>query len=143
MQLAVIKTGGKQYLVSRGQRIAVETLPYESGKEFDFNEVLLLVYAGQVKVGMPFVEGAKDMGRIISHGLHDKVIVFKFKPKKRQKRKKGHRQSYTLVEIMDIKDNALKAEAPVSKPKESQTGQKRKTVASIKAKRAVRRSVSK
>ena len=50
MQLAVIKTGGKQYVISRGQRIAVEKLPYNEGDEFDFNEVLALVYAGQVKV---------------------------------------------------------------------------------------------
>ena len=108
MQLAVIKTGGKQYVISRGQRIAVEKLPYNEGDEFDFNEVLALVYAGQVKIGLPYVLGAKVRGKVLSHALHDKVIVFKFKAKKRQKRKKGHRQAYTLVEIMDIKDKDVK-----------------------------------
>ncbi|KKR47164.1 MAG: 50S ribosomal protein L21 [Parcubacteria group bacterium GW2011_GWA2_40_8] len=108
MQLAVIKTGGKQYVISRGQRIAVEKLPYNEGDEFDFNEVLALVYAGQVKVGSPYVSGAKVRGKVLSHALHDKVIVFKFKPKKRQKRKRGHRQAYTLVEILDIKDKDVK-----------------------------------
>ncbi len=109
MQLAVIKTGGKQYVISRGQRISVEKLPYNEGDEFDFNEVLALVYAGQVKIGSPYVSGAKVRGKVLSHALHDKVIVFKFKAKKRQKRKRGHRQAYTLVEIMDIKDKDVKS----------------------------------
>ncbi len=110
MQLAVIKTGGKQYVVTRGQKIRVEKLPYDTGAEFDFNEVLLLVYAGSVKVGTPFVAGAKVHGKVANHEKGKKVIVFKFKAKKRERRRKGHRQNWTVVEILDIKDAGVKAE---------------------------------
>ena len=142
MQLAVIKTGGKQYVISRGQRIAVEKLPYNEGDEFDFNEVLALVYAGEVKIGAPYVSGAKVRGKVLSHALHDKVIVFKFKAKKRQKRKRGHRQAYTLVEIMDIKDKDVKVADNVQiKDKESlvpPTPPKK-----ITPKRVIKKSISK
>lgn len=101
-QSAVIKTGGKQYLVSPGHKLKIEKLNTEEGKEVIFGEVLLLEQEDSLKIGSPLVEGAKVKAKIISHGKGDKVIVFKYKSKKRQKTKKGHRQPYTEVEITGI-----------------------------------------
>lgn len=100
--LAVIKTGGKQYLVSPGQKIKIEKIDVEEKGEAVFNEVLLVEKNNKVEVGMPLVEGAKVIGKVISQGKADKIIVFKYKAKKRYKVKKGHRQPFTEVEIMKI-----------------------------------------
>ena len=101
-QLAVIKTGGKQYLVSPGQKIKIEKLPQKEGEEVVFNEVLLLEADKGVEIGTPLVEGAKVKGKVLRQAKAKKVIVFKFKAKKREKKKKGHRQLFTEVEITDI-----------------------------------------
>ena len=104
--LAVIKTGGKQYLVSPGDKIKVELLEAEAGKEITFGEVLLCDKTGDGKamqVGTPLVSGAKVTARVLIHGKGKKLIIFKYKPKKRYKRKIGHRQQFTEVEIVDIK----------------------------------------
>jgi len=101
--LAVIKTGGKQYLVSPGKKIKVEKLNKKDGAEVSFGEVLLVEKNKKVEIGDPQVKGAKVTGKVISQGKRDKVIIFKYKPKKRYKIKKGHRQSFTEVEITAIK----------------------------------------
>lgn len=95
---AVIKTGGKQYLVSEGDQIKIEKLDKEEGSEVTFSDVFLI---GD-QIGTPVVKGAKVIGKILKQDKHDKIIVFKFKPKKRYKVKKGHRQPYTLVEIKSL-----------------------------------------
>jgi len=100
--LAVIKTGGKQYLVSPGKKIKVEKLNKKDGAEVSFGEVLLVEKNKKVEIGDPQVKGAKVTGKVISQGKRDKVIIFKYKPKKRYKIKKGHRQSFTEVEITQI-----------------------------------------
>lgn len=100
--LAVIKTGGKQYLVSPGQKIKIEKIDEKEGSETIFNEVLLLEKGKKLEIGTPLVEGAKVIGKVIRHGKAKKVIVFKYKPKTRYKKKKGHRQSFTEVEIVKI-----------------------------------------
>jgi len=100
--LAVIKTGGKQYIVSPGQKIKIEKLNKKEGEEITFDEVLLVEKGRQIEIGTPLVKGAKVIGKIISQGKAKKVIVFKYKPKTRYKVKKGHRQSYTEVEIKTI-----------------------------------------
>ena len=106
---AVIKTGGKQYLVSPGDKIKVEKLedkPVQggsaSGGEVVFDQVLLLEKGKSLKIGAPLVEGAKVKGRILEQGRAKKVIAFKYKPKKRYQRKKNHRQHFTEVEIKEI-----------------------------------------
>jgi len=101
--LAVIKTGGKQYLVTPGKKIKVEKLNKKDGAEVSFGEVLLVEKNKKVEIGDPQVKGAKVTGKVISQGKRDKVIIFKYKPKKRYKIKKGHRQSFTEVEITAIK----------------------------------------
>ncbi len=102
MELAIIKTGGKQYLVSPGKKIKVEKLEIESGKEVVFDEVLLLQKSNKLEIGEPKVESAKVIGKVLRQGKAKKVIAFKYKAKKRYHVKKGHRQSFTEVEITKI-----------------------------------------
>jgi len=103
--LAVIKTGGKQYLVAPKQKIKIEKIAGEVGDTVTFNEVLLLEKNKKVTIGTPLLKGATVSARIVRQGKAKKVIVFKYKPKKRYKVKKGHRQPFTEVEIVKISDN--------------------------------------
>ncbi len=98
---AVIKTGGKQYEVSKGDVIEIEKLDKEEGSEVVFDEVLL-VKDKKALIGKPTVEGAKVVGEVVEQGRGEKKIVFKYKPKKRQRKKKGHRQPFTRVKIKEI-----------------------------------------
>ena len=100
--LAVIKTGGKQYKVAPGDKIQIEKLDAKENEGVIFDEVLLLDDGKDVKVGQPQVEGAKVEGKVIEQGREDKVIIYKYKSKKRFHVKKGHRQPYTMVEITKI-----------------------------------------
>ena len=101
---AVIKTGGKQYLVSEGDKILIEKLERPAGEEFDFDQVLLINNgaAGGAKIGRPFIDGAIVKAKVLEHGKSAKKIVFKFTHKTRYKKKKGHRQPYTRIEILKI-----------------------------------------
>jgi len=99
---AVIKTGGKQYLVQPGDKIEVEKLDVEDGKEVDFLEVLLLADDKKSEIGMPMIKGAKVTAKVLAQTKGDKLIIFKYKSKKRYKRKIGHRQKHTQVEIVSI-----------------------------------------
>ncbi len=99
---AVIKTGGKQYLVAEGQAIKVEKLEAEKGAAVAFNEVLLVTDGGKTSVGKPFVEGGIVSGKVLEHGRHEKVTGVKYKAKKRQHKAFGHRQHYTEVLIEKI-----------------------------------------
>jgi len=100
--LAVIKTGGKQYLVKPGDKIKIEKLDKKEGEEFSFSDVLLVEKNKKVEVGTPLVK-AEVQAKVLSQGKEDKVIVFKYKAKKRYSRKIGHRQPYTEIEILGIK----------------------------------------
>jgi large subunit ribosomal protein L21 len=104
MSFAIIKTGGKQYRVAEGDRLLVEKLDREIGAEFDFEEILLVGNSAvdNAKIGQPMVNGAKVHARVLNHGKADKKIVFKFTHKTRYKKKKGHRQPFTQVEILKI-----------------------------------------
>lgn len=97
---AVIKTGGKQYKVAEGDVLSVEKLETD-GKEVIFEEVLLLVN-GEVKLGKPVVSGAKVTAKVLDDGKGKKKMVFRYKSKTRQHKKKGHRQPYTKVQILKI-----------------------------------------
>ena len=112
--LVVIRTGGKQYLVSPGQKIKIEKIDPEGkpsasygarkkeGKEVIFDQVLLLEKQNRIEIGTPLIRGAKVIGKVVRHGKAKKVIVFKYKAKKREKTKKGHRQPFTEIEITKI-----------------------------------------
>lgn len=100
---AVIKTGGKQYLVQPGDKIEVEKLDgAEAGKEITFPEVLLLGDDKQQQIGMPLVKGATVTAKVLGATKGDKLIIFKYKSKKRYKRKIGHRQKFTEIEIVSV-----------------------------------------
>jgi large subunit ribosomal protein L21 len=100
--LAVIKTGGKQYLVKKGDKIKIEKLEGEVGDKLIFSEVLFLGSDKEVKIGTPLVSGAKVEAKILKQGKGKKVTGVKHKSKKRYKVKFGHRQLFTEVEIVKI-----------------------------------------
>lgn len=102
MKQAVIKTGGKQYLVSEGDKIKVEKLAADAGKTVAFAEVLLTKTDKTLKLGAPFVAGAKVEAKVVGNGKTKKVFGAKVKAKKRYKKYFGHRQTYTEVEITKI-----------------------------------------
>jgi len=102
MSIAVIKTGGKQYLVSPGKKIKIEKIKGEKGEKVSFREVLLVEKNKKIETGTPLVKGARVDGKILSQGKGEKIIIFKYKPKTRYKVKKGHRQFFTEVEITKI-----------------------------------------
>lgn len=99
---AVIETGGKQYRVRPGQTVEVELLPAEPGATVTLERVLLVSNDGNTLVGQPTVAGAKVVGTIAREGRGKKIIVFKYKSKKRYRRTRGHRQDYSYLTITDI-----------------------------------------
>lgn len=99
---AVIETGGKQYRVQEGDTLFVEKLDVEEGNKVSFDKVLILSNEGEVSVGSPYVEGAKVEANVLGQGKAKKIIVFKYKAKKNYKKKQGHRQPYTKVQIEKI-----------------------------------------
>ena len=107
---AIIESCGKQYKVAEGDVVFFEKLDAEEGKKVTFDKVILVSEDGKVQVGAPYVKGAKVEGKVVSHGKGKKIIVFKMKAKKNYRRKQGHRQPYTKVEITTIKTATKKAE---------------------------------
>jgi large subunit ribosomal protein L21 len=100
---AILETGGKQYKVESGDVIEVERLDGEPGAQIEVGRVLMLGGGDDAPVfGNPAIEGAKVLGEVVEHGKGDKIIVFKYKPKVRYRRKTGHRQVVTRIRIGDI-----------------------------------------
>jgi len=115
---AVIKTGGKQYRVEKGDVLEIEKLGQDQGKKVTFNEVLLVVDDKNTLIGTPYVEAAQVKAEIVEDFKDKKVIVFKKKRRKGYKKKRGHRQEMTRIKIEDIvtgKKAAPKKETPASK----------------------------
>ncbi|MBI2252741.1 MAG: 50S ribosomal protein L21 [Armatimonadetes bacterium] len=100
---AIIETGGKQYTVSQGDKIKVEKLEGKIGDLITLDKVLLVNENSQTKIGAPYLKKAEVSAEILRQDKSKKVIVFKYKPKKRYRIKNGHRQSYTLLKINQIK----------------------------------------
>jgi large subunit ribosomal protein L21 len=113
---AIVETGGKQYKVSPGQKIDVDRLAVAGGKDVELSRVLLIADDKDTIVGSPAIEGARVLATCLSEGKSDKVIVFKYKPKVRYRRKKGHRQIYSRLEIKEIVKPGEEA-APKKTPK--------------------------
>ena len=108
---AIIESCGRQYKVTEGDVVFFEKLEVAEGKKITFDNVVLVSEEGKVQVGSPYVKGVKVEGKVVSHGKHKKIVVFKMKAKKNERKKQGHRQPYTKVEITSIKTAAKKAEA--------------------------------
>ena len=102
IELAVIKTGGKQYIVTPEQRLKIEKLKEEPGKEVVFDQVLLVQKGEKTEIGFPLVKGAKVKAKVLAQGKGKKITIIKFKPKVRYRKKMGHRQPYTEVKILTI-----------------------------------------
>ena len=107
---AIIEACGKQYKVVEGDVVFFEKLDTEAGKKVTFDNVILVSDEKGVQVGNPYVKGVKVEGKVVAHGKGKKIIVFKMKAKKNERKKQGHRQPYTKVEITSIKTAAAKAE---------------------------------
>lgn len=99
---AVIKTGGKQHKVAEGEILKVEKLKASEGKPVDITDVLLIEKDGEVTLGSPFIEGAKVTAKILRHGKEDKVTIIKMKRRKDYRKKQGHRQNYSEIQIEQI-----------------------------------------
>lgn len=117
MTFAVIQTGGKQYLVRPGDIIKVEKLDTPEGKEVVFDSVLLVGDGDNTLLGTPFVKEYQVKGEVLRQGKGKKIIVFKYKAKKRYKKKQGHRQLFSEVKILEI------AGTSEAKPKASKKGE--------------------
>lgn len=102
MSFAVIATGGKQYLVAKGEKIQVEKLEGKAGDKVTFDQVLATISEKDYKLGKPTLDGALVEAKIIKQGRAKKIDVLKYKPKSKYRRKIGHRQAYTELEITKI-----------------------------------------
>ena len=99
---AVIKTGGKQYRISAGEKLKVEQIPADVGTEITLDQVLMVGEGESVKVGTPLVAGASVTATVLSHGRHDKIQIFKMRRRKHYQKHQGHRQNYTELRIDTI-----------------------------------------
>ena len=99
---AVIKTGGKQYRVAAGDKIKVEQIAADEGKEITLDQVLAVGNGDKLTVGAPLVSGATVVAKVVAHGKHDKVRIFKMRRRKHYQKRQGHRQGYTELEIGTI-----------------------------------------
>lgn len=124
---AIIESCGRQYKVAEGDVVFFEKLDAEEGKKVTFDNVVMVSEEGKVQIGNPYVKGVKVEGKVISHGKGKKIIVFKMKAKKNYRRKQGHRQPYTKVEITSIKTATKKAETTAKKEESAKETSKKAT----------------
>jgi len=99
---AIVECGGRQYRAEEGHSFVVEKLPYEVGDQIDLEKVLLVAEDGNIKVGQPAVEGASVKATVVEQFRGQKIFVWKYRPRKRYRRRQGHRQSYTRLRVDDI-----------------------------------------
>ena len=120
---AIIEACGRQYKVEEKATVYFEKLEEEEGKKVTFDKVILVSDNGKVQVGDPYVKGVKVEGKVVSHGRGKKVLVFKYKAKKNERKTRGHRQDYTKVEITSIKAGTAskKAEEEPAEAKKAET----------------------
>ncbi len=99
---AIVEASGRQYQLEAGKFVDIDLIPHAEGDQFVFERVLMLVNNGESTLGHPLVEGAKVIGKVLSHGQARKIIVYKQRPKKGTRKKQGHRQEFTRVLIDSI-----------------------------------------
>jgi large subunit ribosomal protein L21 len=99
---AVVKTGGKQYRVSTGEKLRIEQIVADVGQEIVLDQVLLVADGEALKMGAPLVSGAKVKAKVLSHGRGEKIRIFKLNRRKHYRKHQGHRQNYTEIEILGI-----------------------------------------
>lgn len=142
---AIIESCGKQYKVEKGDVVFFEKLNAEEGKKVTFENVILVSEEGKIQIGNPYIKGVKVEGKVVAHGKGKKIIVFKMKAKKNYRRKQGHRQPYTKVEITEISTGAKKTETTKKEetPKKSTTTKKTTTAKKETAKAETKTEVKK
>ena len=99
---AVVKTGGKQYRVSAGEKLKIEQISADVGAEIVLDQVLLIADGDAVRIGTPLLDGAQIKAKVLAHGRGEKVRIFKLHRRKHYRRTRGHRQNYTEIEILGI-----------------------------------------
>lgn len=129
---AIIETGGKQYRVQEGDVITVEKLDVNAGDKVELDKVLVLSDDNGLKVGTPYVEGAKVIAEAVENGKGKKVIIFKYKAKKDYRKKQGHRQPYTMIEIKSLGGKATAKAAPKKEEAKEEPKAEKKVSASMK-----------
>ena len=127
MTFAVINTGGKQYKVSANDKLRIEKLPQEEGKSIEFKEVLLINNNQDMELGSPLIEGAKVEGKIVKQTKNKTVLIFKKRRRHNSRRKNGHRQKMSVVQITKIfgKGGKLLSEAKKNEVKKDKTTTKK------------------
>ena len=131
---AVIETGGKQYRVQEGDIIQVEKLKVEAGDTIEFDKVMVLSDGKDVQIGAPYLADKKVFGDVVENGKAEKVIIFKYKSKKDYRKKQGHRQPYTMVEITSLTGEA---KAPKKKAVEKKAEEVSATTEAVAEKKPV------
>ncbi len=142
---AVIKTGGKQYRVSPGDKLKVETIDAEVGASFDFDTVLMISDGDKLTVGTPTIASAKVTAEVVAHGRAKKVEIIKFRRRKHHQKRTGHRQNFTQVEIQSINGKgavAKKKAAPAKKAKAADSDSDAKSTKKAPAKKAAPKEVA-
>jgi large subunit ribosomal protein L21 len=140
MRYAIMESGGKQYIAREGETIEVDRLPLEIGKPVEFDQVLLAVNGKEILVGSPLIKGVSVKAKVVEQIKAKKIIVFKYVPKQRYRRKAGHRQKYTRVVVDEIsfpstKKDAAKKESAKEKPAPKKKATKKKSTAKASAKK--------
>lgn len=121
---AIIEACGRQYKVQEGETVYFEKLGEEEGKKVSFDKVVLVSDNVKVQVGNPYVSNVKVEGKVVSNGREKKILVFKYKAKKNERKTRGHRQDYTKVEITSIKTKAEKETAEKKAEKKTEKVEK-------------------
>ncbi len=116
---AIFETGGKQYTAKVGDQLYIEKVEVEAGSMIAFNKVLALGEEGKLDVGAPYLDGASVVAKILKTGKGKKITVMTYRAKKNSKRKQGHRQPYTKVEITEIQAQAKQTKKTAAKKKEA------------------------
>ncbi len=129
MKYAIIEAGGKQYVAREGETIDVDRLPQEVGESVQWKDVLLMVDDSKVTVGTPLVKGANVKGKIVSQFKAPKILVFKYKSRERYRRRIGHRQRYTKIQIGKISVTRPRKKAADTEAKGATTTRKKASTA--------------
>jgi len=140
MKYAIINAGGKQYVAREGETIEVDRLPLQVGEEVQWKEVLLLVDNGDITVGDPFVAGADVKGQVVDQIKGRKILVFKYIPKERYRRRRGHRQRYTRVEISKISQRKPRKKATESTTEEKKAEAEKSTSSRSKSSKGTKKT---
>src|SRR4030042_4343544 len=119
---AIVETGGKQYKVTPGQKVDVDRLAVAEGKDVELSQVLLIADGEATIIGSPTIDGAKVIATCLGEKKGDKIIVFKYKPKVRYRRKKGHRQLYAPLEMKEIVKPGEEAARKKTQKKKAEVG---------------------